>query len=54
MEMLKKQVQELSAKLNKPVQKTARNSSEIKAQLTSPRHSEGVQELAEMLVGKYA
>jgi len=49
LESMKKQVQELNAKLNKPAPKTSRNSGSIRATLTAPTHSEGVREMAGLL-----
>ena len=48
-EQMRKQVQELNAKLNKPAPKTQKSRGPVFAQLTSPQHSEGVKEMAEML-----
>lgn|SRR3990167_279768 len=55
LEELKNQVKELSAKLNKPAPKTVKSTGgDLRAQLTPNRHSEGVQELAQMLRTKYS
>jgi len=48
LEQMRKQVQELNAKMNKPAPKTQKRGP-IAAQLISPQYSEGVQEMATML-----
>jgi len=46
---MRKQVQELNAKLNKPAPKTQKSRGPIAAQLVAPQYSDGVREMAEML-----
>lgn len=54
LEAMKKQVQELNAKLNKPAPKTTRASgNDIRASLNTQTHSEGVQEMARILVNHF-
>jgi len=54
LEAMRKQVQELNSKLNKPVSKTTRaNANDIRATLNSQTHSDGVREMASILVNNY-
>ena len=53
-ESMRKQVQELNAKLNKPVSKTTRASgNDIRATLNPQTHSDGVREMASILVSNF-
>ena len=54
LESMRKTIQELNAKLNKPAPKTTRASgNDIRASLTPQTHSEGVREMASILVNNF-